>query len=261
MDGQKTDPKLRVAVAAHKPYWMPDDPVFRPCWAGAALHADGIPENWARDNEGEGISQKNRNYCELTVLWWAWKNLRADYLGLAHYRRYFASAQTGEKKSRIASGDYLMGQLDKAPVILPKKRNYLIETNYSQYVHAHHEEDLAQTRAILEERYPSYLAAYDASMGRTTGHRFNMFVMRADLFDSYCEWLFDVLGELERRLDISGYSDYDKRVYGFVSERLLDPWIETNYIDYVELPVVNLEDQHWMKKGTSFLKRKFTAEK
>ena len=84
-----------------------------------------------------------------------------------------------------------------------------------------------------------------------------MFIMRHDLLDRYCSWLFDILFELKARLDISGYSDYDKRVFGFVAERLLDVWLETNHIQYLELPVLHLESQHWLKKGTAFLKRKF----
>ena len=63
--------------------------------------------------------------------------------------------------------------------------------------------------------------------------------------------------ELEKRLDISSYSDYDKRVFGFIGERLLDVWIETNQISYAECPVLHMESQHWLKKGTAFLKRKF----
>lgn len=258
--------RLRVLVASHKPYWMPEDPVYLPLWVGAAQHperAEQIPASWARDDQGANISQKNANYCELTGLFWAWQNLAGtcNYLGLAHYRRHFAGAAGGDRKARVATGSQLQASLAQAPVILPRKRNYFIETNYSQYVHAHHEEDLAQTRAILTESHPSYLAAYDQSMKRTLGHRFNMFVMRWDLADAYCAWLFDVLGQLEGRLDISGYSVNDARVYGFVAERLLDPWLETNGVPYVELPVVNLEDQHWLRKGANFLRRKFVGKR
>lgn len=275
---------LKVIVASHKPYWIPNDACYLPVWVNAQRNGDDIPNGWARDDQGENISSKNANFCELTALFWAWKNLDCDWLGLAHYRRYFASGHSGdkkgekkeeklvekregkqdeklvEKKSRIATGDTLRELLTKAPVILPKKRNYFIETNYSQYVHAHHAEDLELTRQILAERWSDYLVAYDASMRRTSGHRFNMFVMRRDLLNEYCTWLFDVLFELEKRLDISEYSTNDARVFGFVSERLLDPWIETNGVQFQEMPVVNLEDQHWLTKGTNFLKRKFVGK-
>ena len=262
--------KTIVLVAAHKEYPMPVDPLYLPVQAGRALHA---PLPYTGDDTGENISGKNKNYCELTCLYWAWRNLDADAVGLCHYRRYLAGkGSTGEKPfgelttgdkafdrraSRILTAQEAEALLRKAPVLLPKKRNYYIETGYSQYAHAHHEEDLTATRAILSERCPDYVEAFDRTLARTKGHRFNMFIMRHDLLDRYCRWLFDILFELEARLDISGYSDYDKRVFGFVAERLLDVWLETNHIQYLELPVLHLESQHWLKKGTAFLKRKF----
>lgn len=210
-----------------------------------------------KDSEDINISEKNRNYCELTAVYWAWKNLDADYVGLNHYRRYFAGKACGEKWSRIADGGDIARALKKAPVVLPKKRNYFIETNYSQYIHAHHKEDLDVTRRILEEQFPSYVPAYDAVMKETSGHRFNMFVMERSFFDRYCTWLFDVLFELERCLDISAYSDYDRRVFGFVAERLMDVWVRTENVPYTELPVVFTDKQNWLKKGGKFLLRKF----
>ena len=239
---------LKIIVAAHKPNRMPEDAAYLPVQVGAAVKSS-LGE-WQRDDEGENISAHNANWCELTGLYWAWKNLKADAIGLVHYRRHFKGAHG------IASGEELAKALEGVDAILPKKRNYFIETNYSQYVHAHHAIDLETTRQIIDERYPAYLAAYDRTMKRTSGHRFNMFVMRRDLVDRYCIWLFDVLFELERRLDISSYSAYDARVFGFVSERLLDVWLETNGVRFAEFPVLNLESQHWPQKILAFLKRK-----
>ena len=147
--------------------------------------------------------------------------------------------------------------LEKAPVILPQKRNYWIETTYSQYAHAHHKKDMDLVRSILKERYPEYVRAFDDVMERTAGHRFNMFVMRRDLLDHYCTWLFDVLDRAERQINLSEYDEYNKRVFGFLSERLLDVWVETNHISYTEMPVVFMESQHWLKKGMAFIERKF----
>ena len=235
---------------------MPEDPLYLPVQAGRALHA---PLPYVGDDTGENISEKNPHYCELTCLYWAWKNLDADALGLCHYRRYFAGRAFGEKWTRLLTAQQAEKLLKKAPVILPKKRNYWIETGYSQYAHAHHEEDLVLTRAILAENWPVYVPAFDRTLGRIRGHRFNMFLMTRPLLDQYCSWLFQVLAELEARLDLSSYSAYDQRVFGFVGERLLDVWIETNQVPYCECPVLHMESQHWLKKGPSFLKRKFNS--
>ena len=239
---------LKIIVAAHKPYWMPEEPAYLPLQVGAA-GKPGI--GFRRDDEGENISARNANWCELTGLYWAWKNLKADAVGLVHYRRHFQ----GERG--IATGAEIAALLEKADAVLPRKRNYFIETTRSQYVHAHHAEDLDVTRAILVERHPEYVKAFDAAMASTKGHRFNMFVMRRPQFDAYCTWLFDVLFELERRLDISSYSPYDARVFGFVAERLLDVWIAANGIRFAELPVLHVESQHWPRKIVNFLRRKF----
>ena len=117
------------------------------------------------------------------------------------------------------------------------------------------------TRDILCEKYPAYVKAYDSSMKKTTGHRFNMFIMKKSKFDEYCEWLFDVLFELEKRLDISEYNANDSRVFGFVSERLLDVWIETKGYEYKDIPYIFMEKQNWIVKGFNFVKRKISKSK
>ena len=94
-----------------------------------------------------------------------------------------------------------------------------------------------------------------------TAFIFNMFIMSRDVFERYCSWLFDILFELERRLDISAYNDNDSRVFGFVSERLMDVFLGTHGIKYKELPYVFMEKQNWLVKGGNFLKRKIKRGK
>ena len=249
----RKDSELAMVVATHKAYAMPQDAVYLPVFVGAALSGDAaVPPGFAHDDGGENISAKNRSWCELTALYWAWKNSNADAVGLVHYRRHFRG------RSGIAGGAEICEALSRADAILPKKRNYFIESTYSQYIHAHHAEDLDETRRILEERHPDFLPAFDDVMKSTSGHRFNMMVMKRPLFDDYCTWLFDVLAELERRLDISSYSDYDRRVFGFVAERLLDVYVLARKVKFAEMPVLHLEPQHWPRKIAAFLLRKFT---
>ena len=141
-------------------------------------------------------------------------------------------------------------------VILPKQRNYFIETVRSQYEHAHNKNDLALTEQIVAELYPEYSEAFCKVMGRTKLHIFNMFVMKKEKFDEYCQWLFTILFELEKRIDISNYNQYESRVFGFISERLFNVWLEKQALNTKEIDVVFLEKIDWFDKGIKFLRRK-----
>ena len=250
---------VKIIIATHKKYWMPSDEIYLPILVGAENKKNDL--DYIKDNTGINISNKNKNYCELTGLYWAWKNLDAEYIGLAHYRRHFSTGKIKfMKKSRILTFKQVQDLISDNDIILPKPRNYYIETNYSQYVHAHHAIDLDTTRVIISERHPEYLEEFDKYMKKTIGHRFNMFIMSRDRLNEYCEWLFDILFELENRLNISTYNDNDSRVFGFVSERLLDVWINTNKYKYINIPYIFMENQNWINKGFSFIKRKFITK-
>jgi len=95
----------------------------------------------------------------------------------------------------------------------------------------------------------------------TKMHAFNMFVMKKEYLNKYCEWLFDILFELEKRIDISQYDAFHARVFGRISERLLDIWINTNNLNYDEIKVIDMENINWLKKITSFLMAKFMNKK
>ena len=141
-----------IIIATHKPYWIPEDSMYLPVQMGHAIHPD---IGYVGDDTGENISEKNWNFCELTGLYWASKNLESDYIGIVHYRRYFASRihRLCSKKHRVIGHEELNAILATTNVVLPKERHYFIETNYTQYIHAHHKQDLAEIgRASCRER-------------------------------------------------------------------------------------------------------------
>lgn len=247
-------------VATHKSYWMPTDNVYLPVHVGKEGKED---IGFIGDNTGDNISTKNANYCELTGLYWAWKNISADYIGLCHYRRYFTRANPincEKKKQVILSRNEWEKLLEKHPIIVPDKRKYYIETNRSHYNHSHYAKDIDTTEKIIQEKYPQYINAFTKVMKRTWAHMFNMFVMRKDYLDEYCTWLFDVLQELENRTDITNYNVIEARIYGYISELLLDVWLETKQYEYYEQNVAFLEPQNWIKKGGIFLRRKIMGK-
>lgn len=79
---------IKVIVATHKQYRMPSDNCYMPLHVGKQGKVD---LGYLGDDSGDSISEKNGHYCELTGLYWAWKNLKSDYIGLVHYRRYLAN--------------------------------------------------------------------------------------------------------------------------------------------------------------------------
>lgn len=250
--------KVTVVVAAHKPYAMPDDPLYLPLHVGA----EGKESfGFAGDNTGDHISEKNPTFCELTGLYWAWKNLDADYIGLAHYRRHFCGKGKGNPLSRALTKAEATRLLTGKDGILPKKRQYYIETLYSHYAHTMHIEPLDVAGDIIREKYPAYAPAFEALKRRTSAHMFNMLILRRDHLDAYCTWLFDILFELEQRVDVTAYDAFHGRFFGRVSELLLDVWLSQQSLDLVEVPLVGMEKTNWLKKGGSFLLAKFFGKK
>lgn len=247
--------KIEILVAAHKKFPMPDKKGYLPVLVGAAKNYEpGI--EYQRDDEGENISAKNPNYNELTAVYWAWKNLKdIDAIGLVHYRRLFFDSKP-YNLDNVISIENVEKLLTKYDVILPKKRNYYIETNYSHYIHAHHKEPLDKTREIIVQYYPNYLSNYDKVMHRTQAHMFNMFVMKRAAFDSYCQFIFGVLEKLEKEIDISDYSVQEARVYGYISELLMDVWLETNNYTSTEVKWEQLGRKKNLQKAISLIERK-----
>ena len=254
---------IKIIVATHKKYQMPEDELYLPLHVGC----EG-KENigYVGDNTGDNISLKNSSFCELTGLYWAWKNLSADYIGLSHYRRHFTCCKNIPKKEedkfKILLNKKQADELfENADIVLPKKRKYYIENLYDHYKHTMYIEPLDETRKIIEEQCPEYLIEFDKLHKRTSAHMFNMFIMKKEYLDKYCTWLFNILFELEKRIDPKQYDSFHARYLGRISELLLDVWINTNNLKYEEIKVIDMQNVNWLKKGMAFLQAKFTGKK
>lgn len=66
-----------------------DNPLYYPIRCGAVFDTNS-QSAFPGDDTGDSISEKRMSFCELTVQYWAWKNVQADYYGLCHYRRYLS---------------------------------------------------------------------------------------------------------------------------------------------------------------------------
>lgn len=228
-----------VYIATHKKY--DEYPIKGYC--NLQVGAEGkVGLGYIRDNTGVNISSKNPNYCELTGLYWIWKNdLEHDIAGLVHYRRYFSNARFSVKPSRFLSINDIETILGSFDIILPKKE-YFKETAWEEYyMIAGLEKDLKRVRKIIESKYPDYIPSFDKYFSQNLSWLYNMMICKKELFDEYCEWLFSILFELEEKVDFQDYNDYQKRIFGFMSERLLNVWVNHNQLKVKEFRTVNTE--------------------
>ena len=112
---------------------------------------------------------------------------------------------------------------------------------------SHNIEDYKKLRNIIEKNTPEYLDAFDKISKRRYFYNFNMFIMDKKLFNEYAKWVFFILEELEKQVDISNYNDYNKRIYGFLSERLFNVWIEKHQeLKIKTLYANNVERKPWV---------------
>lgn len=250
---------VKVIVATHKEFRMPDDPMYVPLEVGAYLNRN-LP--YLKDNTGDNISEKNPWYSELTGLYWAIHNLDCEYLGLCHYRRYLSLHKKNDKSlSNVLSSGEAEKLLKETDIILPKKRNYYIETIYDHYRKTMYVEPLDIAGEIIREEYPEYYPEFDRLKHKTSAHLFNMFIMKKELAEDYCNWLFDILFEVEKRMDIEKYDEFHSRFFGRISERMLDIYINTNHLPYREVNMIYTGEVNWVKKVYGFLMAKFFNRK
>ena len=232
-------PSVRILISQKKYSKLLRSEIFTPIQTGAAI-SDVRYDDMLHDDTGDNISDKNDFFCELTAIYWAWKNYdklgNPDYIGFMHNRRHFIF---NEKEYKINewglvefsdfNEDYLEAcSLDDVSVrslvenwdaVLPIKIN-VGETVRDQYKRYHYEQDLDTALQVLHEKYPEYTQIAENYCENSEAYYFLMGIYKREIFFRYCEWLFDLIFEIFKRIDYTGYTSYHARVCGFLAERL-----------------------------------------
>ena len=235
-------PDIRIFIACHKPTYVPENPIFYPVQVGTALTEKRLEHMAYRDNEGDNISGKNPDYCELTAQYWAWKNIDCDYYGFFHYRRYLTFHRVcpvmesgkilGKRQHPYIELDSVwddltpywmeaewMAQQIAKYDLLTVYRERINTTVYRQYCQYHEAEELNHMLAIVNRIYPEYTDAAKAYMSSKDIYYMNMYIMKKELFHTYMEWLFILLDTFEQeRKKIN--KPQEPRLYGYLAERL-----------------------------------------
>lgn len=245
----------KIFVVTHKSYDFPCDDNYQPIKVGSA----DVSTIAINDSTGDSISKLNSSFCELTALYWIWKNNTDRIIGLMHYRRYFKHSDMylDLRGKKIASSDDFRLNEKGIDLVIHKPRNYYITSIKNHYCKAHYGSDYVMLREEIIKQYPDYLVAFDKVMDGSELSLYNMFVAKREIIEPYFKWLFDILLALEEKIDYQQYDSYQKRIFGFMAERLFNVWIEhnRNHLNIEYRAVVNIEGENILKKGFGLLKR------
>lgn len=185
-----------------------------PVQAGAALTKERVAD--ILDCDGDNISRKNPNYCELTVLYWIWKHClvcgqewNADYCGLFHYRRWLDIRE--EKMGILLEHDI--------DVILPYPTMHEpdIKEHHARYIK---ESDWKAALQAVGELEPAYYGSYSEIFAQEYLYNYNILIAKKDILRGYCEWLFPILERTEELSSPRGNQRSDRYI-GYIGENLL----------------------------------------
>lgn len=243
---------------------VPRESIYIPIHAGKAIYK---PEKdpYLRefmpalgDDTGDNISSMNPYYCELTVLYWVWKNDSSgpdDVVGLNHYRRYFCEFDT--EKNEILSEETINDILSKYDFIVSGSSSDYDEeceescSVYKSYKDNHVIEDLDESLMLISQFYPQLYSRMEREIKKTDSMALcNMMICKKKHLDQYCEFLFTIFNKLEQIIDLNDdkHQGYNGRVFGFLGERLFRPWIMATGHTCKSVPSLNWEqysDYEW----------------
>ena len=248
---------IKILVGYHKPAVLLKSDVLVPIHLGRALATEAskdgemsqedyqwMLDNMIGDDTGDNISDQNREFCELTGIYWAWKNYdklgNPDYIGFMHYRRHFIFNKTINNISnpdifnlvKIPEIDinYLDNLSLKQEVMqqLLDSKSCIYSYNYRkdtplEYRRKHWAcpfNDYKKCIEIVEEKYPDFK---DICEYYNSGHKHiwsQMFILSKEDFFSYCKWLFDILFELDKNINYDGYNINQRRSVAYCGETL-----------------------------------------
>ena len=250
---------ISILVVTHKKYDMPNDHIYIPIQSGSALNHD---LGYQRDDEGDNISDKNVAYNILCAKYWGWRNLHSDVVGIVHYRRHLSIKKNhNHSLNDVIRKDEIIDIMSKNDVIVSEKRYYpLSKKNHYIYTKGGyieiHKKDYFVLRKILRNYDIKLLTIFDKHMKRFSYHSGSIFIMRKNVYNQYCKFLFYICPEIERLLS----TRCDKKRYiASLTELLLDSWIEYKDLRYKELPLIELEKKSFLVKSYYVMLRIFTG--
>lgn len=249
----------KIIVVTHKDYQMPNDNLYVPICVGTELNA--LSGKFQPDNVGENISKKNNTYCELTAIFWAWKNLNAEKIGIAHYRRHFTMHKGAKTVDKALTNEQLIQLFERYgdSVIFSTPARHYIESIQNHYIHSLkgyeeiHSKDIERLKKAIHQCDSTYDKSARHILNGNSAHMLNMFIMNRENFNAYCSWLFPVINAV---VAMSTDREDQRRYAGALSEFCLDIWAQKNHKKVIELALLETEKPAFVNRLVGYIKRK-----
>ena len=231
-------PSIRIFQVTHKLF----KPIGNQGYEAIGVGAETFP--YIRDNTGDNIANYNALINECTALYWIWKQEKAEYVGLNHYRRVFES---GLNRGWPLQDTEALTYLRKYDVIVAQAavfQDYSVVSMLSREICKEaFEASWRELEAIFDQKSADEKDAFQKIMEGSIIFPCNMFVARRNRVNEYCEWLFTILFRLIERVEIKTEWDiYSKRVIGFWAERLFSVWLYYSGCRVKQLPIITIGD-------------------
>ncbi len=230
LEPKEYEGRAAVYLVTHKMFYPTKNPMYIPIEAGAAIHEK---LGFLTDDTGDNISELNPFVNELTALYWMWKNDNHEFVGLNHYRRFFLwNAVKNYDPRSMLEEEQLIEMMKDKDVLTSRPMSFYPLTSGQELSELFNFSELIErtkelSREVIEQYQPEYVDCYDEVMD---GHMFipcNLFIMRHEVLDDYCKWLFSIiLPEVKLwREEFPSENVKDSRAVGFIAERLLSVWL------------------------------------
>src|SRR5574344_934585 len=140
-----------IYVITHKKYKMPESNIYYPLQVGREGKED---LGYLYDNKGENISTRNFTFWEITGMYWIWKNVKCNIVGLVHYRRLFYPSHLIFSYKNYLKEKDIEKILNKYDIIIPEKGYTFPNTDIGEYSKVHDVSEMLKCREIIEKKYP-----------------------------------------------------------------------------------------------------------
>ena len=226
--------RVKIFVVAHKPFEMLEGEALVPIHVGRV--ASRLKDEMAGmigDDTGVNISEKNPSYCEMTAHYWIWKNVHdTKYVGVCHYRRYFG----------IDISEESIGQLMADTDVIMVEPSWYTDSVYAYFAKFMGAENMTILWLVMKKLYLECVETLEEVCDGGTFYPFNMLVCRKSLFDEYCEWIFSVLGECERYVKPSPYTN-GRRALAYMAELLTGVYFIHRGLRIKSVPYYKIENE------------------